>query len=1021
MESTIASFPQIIPNLEQQECIQTINGPVMVLAGPGTGKTTTIIKRIEYMLGMGVNPEKILALTFSDAAATEMKVRLLDQVGIKASSVLISTYHAFCSDLISLNTLQFEVIDDYNVIDELNKYRLMQGIIDDFKPRNLIPNRQNRYFYIPYLLNAVHDIKLNRITKQKYFDTIENGDTWKLDIARLKEEHKVHEQLKAAGKRNRLVGITKEIESLELKIKKAIEIWEVFERYNKKLYQYSYIDFDDMINFVLDAFEEDHLFLDRVRTNFDYILVDEYQDTNHSQNELIFKLASTSPDANIFVVGDDDQIVYAFQGAQIDNLERFLRNYPTAKVICLKENNRSTQQILDFSYEIISQDCSRLENNLNFTQYEISKKLLAANKNILNVNTEVELHSFADTIQENNYIVEEIENLIAKNPDIELSEIAILARKNSELDNFANLLKAKGISYQLCRQKDIFSLKPSILVYLYLKALENNEMYSMGLFSLVAHPPFSFSTEDYMFLLTEYRKYNEDFITLIRKNLKKHSWKNIENIEKFINDFDELKASINDDSLSNLIINMINITGMLGYFASKEDRRFENIASLKKMIDEVKNFEKITKPATLTMLLSYLDSAVSNNLSLEIDNNGFIENAVQLVTVHKSKGREFSYVFMTNLLAKNWEKRRSSQNLTLPIVKPEFSTDSEMARLLFVGCSRAKHTLILTYSNMVNGKTTELSRFIARAIDNGLPVKKFNHEMDNEDYLNEMIKQYIISPLYQKKDFLVDLRARAKKHIMSPSSLYLYNACPRQFLYAYIYRIPQAEVVNSSLSFGTAMHNALEKYIKQALKQSSYPDREKLIKYYQQSMEKVAFPSVQDRDIRLNQGINVLASFYARLTSVPIKNIKGIEVNIDLIPIENHFIKGKIDRIDQREGLAYEVIDYKTGNAKYKNQILKDDGSHYHYFEQLCFYKLLFELKNDGTRVTDGKILFLEEPEKSVGVELISSDRDGIQEKILSTFDKITNLEFTGVDEMYHQADACKTCVYKFLCKISTL
>ena len=219
---------------------------------------------------------------------------------------------------------------------------------------------------------------------------------------------------------------------------KAKEAWDIYEKYDIKLKQKNFIDFNDMINMVLEVFDSNEDFLKKVSSKYQYFLVDEYQDTNYSQNSIVFKLAEGARSENIFVVGDDDQIIYEFQGAKTDTLEKFLIKYPQTKVICLNENNRSTQNILDFSYKIISQDKTRLEYNEDFSKYNISKVLIAKNPQITPLNKKIQFHSFADIKQENNFIVQEIEKIINsdnmpinKESKKDLSKIAILTRENN--------------------------------------------------------------------------------------------------------------------------------------------------------------------------------------------------------------------------------------------------------------------------------------------------------------------------------------------------------------------------------------------------------------------------------------------------------------------------------------------------------------------------------------------------------------------------------------------------------------
>lgn len=1022
MTLATATFADITLNEKQIECVNSLTGPVMVLAGPGTGKTTVVIKRIENMIKSGIDPESILALTFSEAAASEMKIRILNQAGTNASSTVIHTYHAFCSDIISQNPLRFELIENFNVIDDLNKHRYMRDVIDSYRPKHLVTKVGDPYFYISYLLQAVHSIKLNRIKKENYFEVIECDPGWKLQLKQLLADKISQIELEKAGKRNRLKTVIKEIESLEDKIKKAAEVWDIYELYNRKLVHNGFIDFDDMINLVLDAFEDDPLFLEEIRSNFSYILVDEYQDTNHSQNELIFKLASDRPDANIFIVGDDDQIIYSFQGAQVDNLERFLRQYPEARVICLNENNRSTQSILDFSYHLINQDQSRLESNEDFSGFNITKKLVAKNSKIIAKDQKVQLHSFIDTIQENNFIVEQIQTIIKENPELPLSEIAVLTRTNAELDYFAEKLKAIGISFQISRQKDLFSLKPSLLVYLYLKALENHISGSMGLFGLIAHPPFSIDAADYTFLTKEHSRSYNDFITLIKENLNKHTWKNKDNILSFIETFDYLKTIVNEEKLSNLIVYIINKTGILNYYAMKEMNRFEHISSLKKFVDEVKTFEKITHPATLTMLLSYLENSIKENISLHIDENDFIENAIQLITVHKSKGREFSYLLLPNLLAKNWEKRRSTEVLKLPINRADFSKESESARLLFVACSRARHSLILTYSTVANGKNTEISSFIKNISDDKVFLETIHHDLTSDEYVDELINTFSLSTLRNNKGFMEDLKLRASRHVMSPSSLHTYETCPKQFLYNYIYRIPLLEAINKYFSFGTAIHKALEKFIKLAMQKKSYADKNTLIKYFTAAIDKELFESMNDRETSKTYGVKVLDTYYQSILVEPIEHYKAVEMNLDLIPVENYLIKGKIDLVKTLNNNDHCLVDYKTGNRNTsKGQVLNDGGSHSHYLDQIRFYKLLYETKYTTLKAGQGILLFIEVPDKSIYISLTDEDNSLIKAKILSAFEKINRLEFTGVDEATQQAEACNKCNYKFLCRLNTL
>ena len=578
MENTVNKEKVITPNSKQMECINTIDGSIMVLAGPGTGKTFTVIQRIKHMLNIGIIPESILCLTFSEAAANEMKSRLVKEAGTIASAVSIHTYHAFCNELIQQYPTQFELLDGVSLIDDISKRNIMKECIDEYNPVYHRTKWGNAHYFMNDLLSAVDEIKKNQVTKNDYFEILNNDPNWQGKLDELMIEYKERE---AKGKL--VKTFLNSLESHKKKMGKAEEVWNIYEIYNRKLKENNFIDFNDMINMVLDAFDNDESFLNKVSKRYLYFLIDEYQDTNYSQNQIVFKLAEGSKHENIFVVGDDDQIIYGFQGAQTDNLEKFLKKYPKTKVICLDENNRSTQTILDLSYSVISQDGLRLENNKDFTQYQISKKLTAKNQDIIAKDTKVQIYGFGDIKQENNHIVENIEKLISSpavpindDGEIDLSQIAILTRHNYELAEFSELLKAKNIPFQIKSSKSIFELKPSILIYFYLKMLENNELYADKIFGVLLSKPFNFEPSDYNYLLTQNRLNHKDFISNIQTNIDRE-WTNSNKVRRFIEVYDELKEQKAHATVKSLLITLVNKTGILEYYVSSDINRIENI------------------------------------------------------------------------------------------------------------------------------------------------------------------------------------------------------------------------------------------------------------------------------------------------------------------------------------------------------------------------------------------------------------------------------------------------------------
>ena len=1019
--STNVIKPSFKPNKKQQECIEQTEGPVMVLAGPGTGKTFTVTKRIKYMLEKGIAPESILCLTYSETAATEMKTKLVSEIGSIGSAVTIHTYHAFCNDIIKNNPSDFEMLDGLRVADDITKQTTMSEAIKEYKPTHYVTKWGDSEHFVNNLLSCVQEIKKSQITKEEYFYNLEHHALWQGTMDDLEAEKKFREENGKAMK----TFMTK-YEGHIKKMGKARETWDIYEIYDRMLKQQNCIDFDDMINMVLEAFDANETLLKRVSKQYKYFLVDEYQDTNPAQNNIVFKLAEGAGNENIFVVGDDDQIIFEFQGAKTDTLAKFLKRYPNTKVICLEENNRSTQSILDFSYDVISQDTTRLEFNPEFKSYGINKKLIAKNEKVCSKDRNLKLHSFADTTQERNFIVEEIENLIKQDDfpktddgEADLSSIAILTRNNAELDTYAELLRAKNIKYQMKVTRSIFDMKPSLLVYFYLKALYNNHYYSEKLFGLIGSEPFSFDAEDYSFLLSEYRKNGKDFVENIRTNLD-HKWNNSEKVLNFIKTYDKLKELQSTENLRNLVFAICNETGILDYYVKSDVNRIDNILALKKIIEQAEIVSIYKKGAGLGDFIDYLDTALKREIPINIDKDEYVQNAIQLVTLHSSKGRQFDYVYMPNLTSGQWEKKRTINDVSLPIIDKDAFYDDDVAkksenlRLLFVGITRAKYDLTLSYANADNSKPKEFTSYLADVIENSKLFDKYTHELTKEEYSMELFKSFQQKRYDYKGAFKDEIEKRLEKIMLSPSTLNAYLACPRKFFYTYVLSVPVHDDNWNNANYGTSIHNTLEKCARRILADGTYPTKEEFLQEFEEQFANEEFQTTEDREKFHDRGVERLSNYYHHFIETSTNRLYDVEEQFDSIPVENDFIKGKIDRIERNADGTFGLYDYKTGNPKSKSKIV-DGGDYEHYLNQLRFYKLAFETKNKGSKVTDVGLIFVEECEKSFYTKLTDEDNEIIKEKILSTYKGMKNLDFEPCEDEKN----CKYCSYQHLCKLN--
>lgn len=1024
IEQTIST--KIKPNEKQQECIKEINGKIMVLAGPGTGKTFTLINRIKNMLLSKIKPDTILCLTFSDAAANEMRQRLIKELGVVATKVDIFTYHSFCNSIIKTYPNQFELNENVKLINQTVSLELMKRTIDEIQPQSFVSQRSDKYFYAKDFISHVAKLKSLRISKDDYLNCLNTNPNFRPRLNDLKFE--ILEREKAGNMKNKTRY--QQVEKIEKDIAKAQELWDIFEVYKNKMFENNYIDFQDMINFVIDQFETDNLFLKEIANKYKYLMVDEYQDTNSLQNNIIFKLLDEMENKNIMVVGDDDQIIYGFQGAKLDNVENFLTKYPDTKVICLNENNRSSQNILDLSYLIINQDNNRLENNKKFNKFNITKKLKAKNNKVIEKEQKIKFYQFGETMQEYNFIVEDIDKLIKSNSmskdennEADLSQIAIISKKRADLSIFAELLKNKNIPYQIDEGKSIFTIRASILTYFYLKALDNHILNSDKLFGILLLSPFEIDLNDYNRLLMEHRINRKDFITNMESLLKKENeFVDEKKIRTFLDTFNYLKDYASKNDLHETIIEIINRTGILEYYFKSEKNKMENIMSIKKIIYEAKELKELNPSVSVNDFVKYFDDALNNEIDITIDKNNMVQNAVQLITYHGSKGREFDYVYLPNLVASSWEDFRRNGDYKFvtdevlePVLEQE-KKDAELLKLLFVGITRAKFGLTMSFASSNNEKPQELTKYLNIAFDKKFDFDTYQIDYNRDLFENEYYK-FLSKDIYNnQKAFEKEIRQRVNNIILSPTRLNDYLECQRKFFYLKVLNIDIQQANWDNANYGTAIHNVLEKAVNFAFENNFYPKLEEMLEWFNQNMDNSTFTTVEKKEMFLKRGKTALSDYYPRFIETPIKSIVNVEYSFNNVEVQGNFISGKIDRIEKNKDGTFELYDYKTGTPVSAKKV-EIGESREDYFNQLCFYKYAFE-KLTNKKVSKVGLIYIENHSKTIYKELGQNDMEYIENLITKAYKDIKDLQF---NETAKSNDTCKYCAYKQICKLEIL
>ena len=1015
---------KIEPNQAQKECIENIKGKYLVIAGPGTGKTFSLIERIKNMLNKNISPNKILCLTFSDAAANEMRSRLSDVLKNQTKEIDIYTYHSFCNEIINENPEEFELPNDYKLISTAISRQFIKECIDELNPIEYRSSKNDPYVFLNTILAQIEEIKKNRLTKEEYFKNIKENPDWEPKIKTLQDELEDYKQ------KNKKIPqrITNGIDSQEKKIKKAYEIWKFYELYKSKMELNHYLDFNDMISFVLDKFENEPYFIDKISNKYEYILVDEYQDTNKNQNEIIFKLADANKAQNIFVVGDDDQIIYTFQGAKLDTIENFLRHYPDTKVICLKENMRSSQNILNCARQIVKQDSSRLEINPEFEKYNISKELISKNEEYKNDNPKIRCNIYYDQNQEYNDIVSEIDSLINssdcpkdKKGNKKLSEIAILTKSNNELLIFAQLLKDRNIPFELKEGKNIFEIKSFIVLFYYMQMLINPELNSDKIFRLLLLEPFKINPLDYMKLYQK-RSTNKAFINSMREI---DDFIEKDKIENFIKTFDYLKEYQTNENLRNIIIEIGSKTGIFNHYLNSKINQIENIAAIKKILDEANDFISAYKDITLVGFVEYLQMLQDENIAIAVQKAPIELNAVQLSTYHSSKGKEYLYVYMPTLLRNLWEADNASFRASVPLDIKEYKTDEQLQqikkadriKLMYVGMTRAKKFLRLSYVQYVDGKIKKPSDFILNLIqnvdENFLEINQIpQHTIDSfwEETKNSIVKK----DYDYKRDFDEFINLKLKDKFYSPSSINTYLNCPRQFLYEYIFEL-NTKYGNCDLAnYGSIIHSCLEYIVKFAKNNNTYPNKNDVIDYFSNTINSFDFSSIEQKEILVQRGKNAIDEFYPHFIQTPIESIFEIEHKL-IYEDENYKFKGFIDRIDKNPDGSYSIYDYKTGNAKGLNLICPN-GKNENYYIQIGLYKYFFE-KITKNKVNKTGFIFPEDFSGNLEINFTDEEIKNIIEKFKSTIKSIKNHEF---EPNYKNAN-CEYCAYRDFCALNII
>ncbi len=1001
-------------NDEQRRAVDNIEGPVMVIAGPGTGKTQILAARIgKILLDTDTLPENILCLTYTDAGTIAMRRRLQQFIGADAYKVNIYTFHAFCNDVIQDNLNLFEK-NSLDAISELESIELFKQLIDAFPKGHLLKRyRGDVYYEINNLRNLFSNMKREG-WKAEFIN--KRIDAYINDLPN-RDEYIAKRAVKEFKKGDvRTDKIEEEKEKIE-KLRAAVNEFANFQNLMRKRNRY---DFDDMINWVITMFEENKNILANYQEKFQYLLVDEYQDTSGTQNKLVQLLINYWDKPNVFVVGDDDQSIYRFQGANVENMLEFAIKYTKdLMTVVLTNNYRSTQPILDISKTLINRNEERLVKQID----GLSKELISSNTRINGLTNKPVLNAYNSAKDEMADITNRVAALIEQKT--EPGRIAIIYKENKYGEELAAYFRLKKIPFYSKRSIDV-------LVHPF-----GNKIIQLLRYLNAEHDT-PYGGDEMLFEILHYDFYNIPPIEIAKLNVETNSLKykgELTSIRKLLSDkankpakdlfdtgihdglrhfsfmMEKLIADVSNITLQELFEHIIQNAGVLNYIMQSHDK-IATMQLLTALFDFIKDETGRNPLLDLKELISIFDLMEKEGIALPMNKVAGTDKGVNLLTTHGSKGLEFEYVFFAGVNASFWEKKRKPGGGykfpdTLFTTPPSFGggqgeAEEELRRLFYVALTRAEKHLYISYAKFRNdGKELEPSMFIAEIQEeHELPVEKIM--LTEEQQLEfELLHFTAQAPEIEQaeEDFIA---AILEKFVMNVTALNSYLNCPLNFYYRNLIRIPSGK--SEATEFGSAIHHALEKLFRkmQDEKNETFPPKEEMIADFNWYMHKHRENFTKEAFARrMEYGDEVLRNYYDKYINSWNK-VVAVERNIRGIVVNNVPIKGKLDKLEFN-GKEVNVVDYKSGNIENAIPKMKPpsdkDPNGGDYWRQAVFYKILV----DNYEQKDWKVISTEfdfiEPDKKgeyrkEKIVINPQDMETVKQQLTEVWHKIQARDF---------------------------
>jgi len=895
-------------NEAQREAVTFGEGPLLVIAGVGTGKTTVITRRIAWLIAeKRAKPAEILGLTFTDRAAAEMEERVDKLVPYGYIEAQIGTFHSFCDRLLRENAILLGLTPDFRILTEPEqviflKDHLFELPLERFRPLG------NPIRHLAAILKLFSRAKDEDVTPEEY---LAYAQGLQANLAALPVDAEDRGLLEA-----------EEVDQQELA--------KTYAAYQALLAKYGFVDFGDQITLVLKLLRKNPVILKRVQDRFHYILVDEFQDTNYAQFELLKLLAGHR---NLTVCGDDDQSIYKFRGAAISNILHFEERYPDAHRVVLTENYRSTQAILDASYRLIqNNNPDRLE-----VKDGIQKRLRASN----GPGTPIHQEHFEAIGEECDAVAETITRR-ARDEKRPYRDFAILVRSNAQATPFLHSSNLLQIPWRFSGSRGLYDREEVKAAIAFLR-LVSDPRDTLSFYHLASSPLYRVPAEDLAFATSYARRKNKSLFEVFRIATKDREFLDLSpegrvTISKLLDDLVALLPLATEARTGEVLYEYLTTrTGQIETLSNSEDPKdAEKVENLAALFAIVERFAQVARYDRVPWFIDYLDALIEAGDNPPAGEADWDEDAVNVLTIHQAKGLEFPIVFLVGLVAGRFPPAHREDPIRLPdpLVKDQLPTSAdfhtqEERRLFYVGMTRAKEDLYLTGAQDVGGKRArKVSPFVSEALD--LPASAIK---TTKGSARASIARHG-APAAPSADEPLTLVTRGDQLLtLSHQKVDDYLSCPMKYRYIHLLKVPIRQ--HHTVIYGYAIHQAIKLWNLNRLGGTETPLAD-LKEAFRHTWQAEGFLTREHEELRFQEGLRAIEAFHAYATADP------------TVPtyVERHFsftegsvkVMGFFDRVDLRDN-GGRIVDYKT--SQIESQEDADDRTKKS--RQLAIYSLAFE------------------------------------------------------------------------------